>query len=188
MGRRVFEAREASGLTRVALATVLGIKPTRLFSYEHGRVPLPYSIALDLCRRANVNQRWLATGELPKHPFFRFKPEFEAGIDGRRRFSDVYAYNLQSIINAQWQSLFDRFGPDWDPDANTQRAPDADYEIALLTSELQLYAKSLPENNRRAYIDKIRELAESLVDSFSPEKQKRPASKSPAGRGRKRSG
>ena len=99
---RLQKARESSRFSRVAFAGALGIPTLRLASYELGRVVLPYSVGVAACRQLNVNQRWLATGEIPMRPFFPVSRDIEAAIKGRDAFSDAYEFALKSPIHARW--------------------------------------------------------------------------------------
>ena len=55
--------REATKLSQVAFAREVGIDSSRLASYEHGRVPLPYSVFLAVWRAFKINAHWLATND-----------------------------------------------------------------------------------------------------------------------------
>ncbi|MGP8197988.1 MAG: helix-turn-helix domain-containing protein [Limisphaerales bacterium] len=62
IGVRLREAREFLHLSQKEFAERIGIKRVRLASYEAGRVPLRWEIALRACQRFLISECWLATG------------------------------------------------------------------------------------------------------------------------------
>jgi DNA-binding XRE family transcriptional regulator len=62
IGRRLHEVREFLSYSQSEFASELGIKKVRLSSYESGRVPIRWEIALEICRKFLVSEHWLATG------------------------------------------------------------------------------------------------------------------------------
>lgn len=68
----------------------LEIPTTRLKSYELGRASIRYEVANNFARVFDVNQRWLATGEDPKKPYFDVSPDLSKFIPPRMLFSVVY--------------------------------------------------------------------------------------------------
>ncbi len=63
IAKRLRAVREQNHLTKVGMADALGINVLRYNNYEYGKVPLPYSVAQQLCKQFRVGQCWLATGE-----------------------------------------------------------------------------------------------------------------------------
>jgi transcriptional regulator with XRE-family HTH domain len=61
--RRLREVRELLRLTQKEFAAEVGIKPERLASYEQGRAPLRFDLALRICRQFIISEKWLATGK-----------------------------------------------------------------------------------------------------------------------------
>jgi transcriptional regulator with XRE-family HTH domain len=59
---RLREVRRFLRLTQTEFADQLGIKRTRLASYEEGRAPLRWEIALRACQQFQIGEKWLATG------------------------------------------------------------------------------------------------------------------------------
>src|SRR5258706_9081011 len=104
IGRRLLEARKKTGMSRVEFAKVLGIGESRLASYELGRVPLPYWAGAAFCRHAKVNQRRLATGQLPTQPTFIFPREVETGIERKDLFSEIYNTKLKARVEMGLQA------------------------------------------------------------------------------------
>lgn len=116
IARRIREVRESLRLTRNEIATQLGIKLERLASYEDARVPIPFDIALDLCRQFLVSEKWLATGlthliaggDNPKIAFgdkgtrhclwLKFQPESH-DIQRDTTFSVAYASKLGVVFD-----------------------------------------------------------------------------------------
>jgi transcriptional regulator with XRE-family HTH domain len=60
---RLKEAREHLRFTQAEFASEAGIKRQRLASYEEGRAPLRFDLALRICRQFIISEKWLATGE-----------------------------------------------------------------------------------------------------------------------------
>jgi DNA-binding XRE family transcriptional regulator len=62
IGARLKEVREFLHQSQSAFAAEIGIKKVRLASYETGRVPIRWEIALEICHQFLVSEHWLATG------------------------------------------------------------------------------------------------------------------------------
>jgi DNA-binding XRE family transcriptional regulator len=62
IGLRLKEVREFLSYSLSQFAGLIGIKKERLASYESGRVPIPWEIALQICHQFFVSEHWLATG------------------------------------------------------------------------------------------------------------------------------
>ena len=60
IGLRLKEAREFLGFSQREFADTIGIKRARLASYEEGRVPLRWEVALRICQRFQISEHWLA--------------------------------------------------------------------------------------------------------------------------------
>ncbi len=56
------EVREFLSFSQSEFAAALGIQKGRLASYESGRVPLRWEIALNICHEYFVSEHWFATG------------------------------------------------------------------------------------------------------------------------------
>jgi transcriptional regulator with XRE-family HTH domain len=67
---RLRQARHDSNLSQVTFARMIGIDSSRLASYEHGRVPVRFDLALKVATLTGVSLRWLAEGVEPVK--FRF--------------------------------------------------------------------------------------------------------------------
>jgi transcriptional regulator with XRE-family HTH domain len=62
IGLRLREVREFLHLPQAEFAEKLGIGRARLSSYEEGRYPVRWEIALSACQRFSISEHWLATG------------------------------------------------------------------------------------------------------------------------------
>lgn len=62
IGSRLREVRVFLSFSQSQFAASLGIQKGRLASYESGRVPLRWEIALKVCHEYFVSEHWLATG------------------------------------------------------------------------------------------------------------------------------
>ncbi len=64
MGARLKEAREFLHFSQREFAEKIGIKRERLATYEEGRVPVKWEVALRICHRFQISEHWLATGRI----------------------------------------------------------------------------------------------------------------------------
>jgi transcriptional regulator with XRE-family HTH domain len=84
IGARLKEAREFLGFSQLEFAEGIGIKRVRLASYETGRHPIRWEIALKICRRFQISEDWLATGGVKKKGWpreaYRFGPGCRAAM------------------------------------------------------------------------------------------------------------
>lgn len=87
---RLRQAREESGLSRVVLAQKTRIDSSKLTSYEYARTPVPYAVVKQLGEILDVNQRWLATGVLPKKSYIVVSEALEAALPPKALFSFAY--------------------------------------------------------------------------------------------------
>lgn len=72
---RMKKARTLLGYSQRDFAERVGITRARLASYEECRAPVRYDIALLICRRMEINERWLATGFGLLQPSLHLNPE-----------------------------------------------------------------------------------------------------------------
>ena len=86
-------------------ADILTISVFRLKSYEYARAPIKYSLAKWLCENMDVNQRWLATGELPATGAFEIPPSQAMFIPGRLNFSFVYDRVLRGLLDDELKAI-----------------------------------------------------------------------------------
>ncbi|HLX70763.1 MAG TPA: helix-turn-helix transcriptional regulator, partial [Verrucomicrobiae bacterium] len=97
---RFRQVRIEQGLDQRELAERLEISRSRIASYEYAKAPLRYGIANKFCTLFHVNQRWLATGELPPLPYFPIAEALATKIDDRALFSGVF-HNLLDVHLAE---------------------------------------------------------------------------------------
>lgn len=107
---RVREAREILKWSQPALASKLGITQNQLAGIEYGRVPLRYRIGDRICDLADLNQRWLATGEATRYRYFQVFPERAAQIDANALFSFAFDLHLRGDIEFFWTMATERLG------------------------------------------------------------------------------
>jgi len=65
IGARLRSIRESARLSQNEMAHEVGVTRERLASYEDGRAPLRYDLALRICRHYIISELWLATGDGP---------------------------------------------------------------------------------------------------------------------------
>lgn len=63
VSERLRESRDRLRLSQSEFAAQVGINRQRLASYEEGRAPLRFDLALRICRQFIISEQWLATGE-----------------------------------------------------------------------------------------------------------------------------
>jgi len=98
-------ARESAGLRQAELARRIGIDVNRLSSYEHGRSPVPYWIGDRIAAKTFANQRWVATGQLPRRPYAEVDEIVAATVPKSALFSDVYDALLATEMNSVFRSI-----------------------------------------------------------------------------------
>lgn len=80
-------------------AVRLGIPLSRLKSYEMARAPIRYSLASRLCEKFDINQRWLAVGNLfSKRPCFPLDPILQKCIPSRELFSRAFDLVIDEVV------------------------------------------------------------------------------------------
>lgn len=88
----------------------LGIPLARLKNYELARAPIRYELAAKLCEEFDINQRWLACGDVfSKRPYFPLDPILLECIPGRVLFSRAFNLVIGELIS---ESLLCNFLPD----------------------------------------------------------------------------
>lgn len=105
IAHRLHKAREELGYSRTALARQLGFDSTKLVTYELGRVPFPYVVAAKIAGAADLCQRWVATGKLPRKPYIEIAEETELLIPPKMHFSTVYDRLLAPEILSTLESV-----------------------------------------------------------------------------------
>jgi len=105
MCARLRLARLQGGYKQRVFADRLGLSSERLKNIEIARTKLTYCVAARACELLDLNQRWLATGELPRRPFFRVANEMEILIPSQIPFSFVYDKLLHELVMEEWRTL-----------------------------------------------------------------------------------
>ena len=166
--RRVGEIRKAAGLSRVALAKLANVDSSRLANYEHGRSPVPFSIGERVARAGNVNQRFLARGRPPIHPYMPLDPVLEEEIPKGMLFSAVFDRLLQELIDERFMLLNELNGkppedlPRWigyldlPPLGSSKNLISRKIAEHLGSEKIRVYMRSLPASD---WDDFIAELA-----------------------------
>lgn len=148
--------RELEHFSQYELAKELGVTRTALSSYELHRASVSFRIGWEFCRRLDLNQRWLATGEEPRRPFV---PPCELNLsaaeerDMLRRRIDFRTGYLQYL-----EFRFDRWVKQNPPERLVER---------MLSGGLAHLARRY---SNRELVSQIRELMHAaLGDSSRPE-------------------
>jgi transcriptional regulator with XRE-family HTH domain len=113
--RRLRECRLATSLSQVAFAKLLGIDSNRLSSYEHGRVPVRFGMALQAARLARVSLRWLAEGTEPKKWPIAIGAATLKNINDNELFSEAYQKWIKPIVDkeyAEHEAVTENFKPE----------------------------------------------------------------------------
>jgi len=101
---RLRQARQATNLSQVAFARLLGVDSSRLASYEHGRVPIRLELALKAATLAEVSLRWLAEGAEPRKLGI-FPDKKLTDRAGNGLFSEAYDAWLKPFFDAELKNL-----------------------------------------------------------------------------------
>ncbi len=87
VAERLRAARRSARFTQGELGAAVGSSRATISNYEYGLAPVPFSFGLDVCRRLNLNQQYLAIGKSPVSPFVPLTkllvaPELSSGFSG----------------------------------------------------------------------------------------------------------
>lgn len=66
---------------------------------------VPYYAGKAVCRAFDVNQRWLATGQIPRHPYVDLDTELKAEVPVKALFTEGFEDYLQKPM-LEWLRLF----------------------------------------------------------------------------------
>jgi len=110
--QRLRDVRIAVRLQQAEFAKKLGISRVKLASHEYAKAPIRYELGKQFCYRFNVNQRWFATGKLPKSPYFDISPNLEFQITPRALFSGAFDKVLADQIENRGAELARLVGKD----------------------------------------------------------------------------
>jgi transcriptional regulator with XRE-family HTH domain len=99
--KRLKNERIEEGFSVAELAKESGVSAPSLKHYEHGLAPISLDAGLKICRRLDLNQRWLATGKEPKRPFIPVE-ELTPTIQPDKRISFLDAYRELELSVARW--------------------------------------------------------------------------------------
>jgi transcriptional regulator with XRE-family HTH domain len=102
---RLRQARNDSRRRQADFARELGVSRARLASYEYAKAPVRYEFGKLVCYRLNVNQRWLATGQMPMQPYFDLSPHLEYQIKARDLFSSAFDRVLKGSVEERFAEL-----------------------------------------------------------------------------------
>ena len=169
IGRRLRAAREKRLISQTAFALAAGIGRERLASYEHGYVPLPWTVGDQICRKFDLNARWLVEGNGPDIPYFRPLEVDTSEIGPRALFSEVYAkwfrsfYELRMTRESIARAL-SRLAGEPAPDRRTT-APKLRNELL----RLEALVSSLPLDQQWDVFDEITRLLGRVVIHYIEE-------------------
>lgn len=88
----------------------LRITRSRLSSYEYAKAPIKYKLGKEVCYRFGVSQKWLATGDQPKGPYFDLSPNLEFQILPKSLFSAAFDTFLRKHIEEREGELKELYG------------------------------------------------------------------------------
>jgi transcriptional regulator with XRE-family HTH domain len=153
---RVRKFREAAKWNQSDFASELGITLNQLASIEYSRTPLRYEMAIFLCKRFDISQRWLAKGILPIHPRYEIKEEHSILAKPKTLFSQVFDSFLDASTNSIEKAIVKMIGEENFRSGNFDDAVFANFPPAALASAqaatfyvrklINLRLNSLPEN------------------------------------------
>jgi len=103
--RRLREVRVRLKWKMPDFAQQIGITRDRLASYEYARAPVRYWLGRKVCEYFNINQRWLATGDLPWRYYIDLHPAFEQQIKDEMLFSKAYENFLAKPLETELSKI-----------------------------------------------------------------------------------
>lgn len=103
--RRLLSIRESLRISRSVFAQSAGLPSKSYANYEGKMAAVPYYAGKAVCRAFDVNQRWLATGQSPRHPYVDLDTELKAGVPFKALFTEGFEDYLQKPM-LEWLRLF----------------------------------------------------------------------------------
>lgn len=102
IGLRLKSFRNSALMSQEEFSLKLRFTRARLDTYESGRVPMTWPVALRICEQFSISLVWLAEGLPPRQYFVR--PDIRADLLEltEARFADVYAKYLKSDLRVGW--------------------------------------------------------------------------------------
>lgn len=171
-GLRVRVIRERRGQSRAAFAADLGSDSSTITAVEHGRSPLRFDLADQICNRLGVTYRWLATGHLPMHYRIHFYGS-ALPIPPRTPFRRVYFEHLSERSDKLLKEAARRARcsvEELDSIAvvvSSLPGADAAEESALIRERLVLrveqFLRYLPSELYRSYSEKLSAATEAFL-------------------------
>ncbi len=106
VARRLRAVRLEEDFSVAELARETGITYASLNGYEHGRAPLTFAAGMKICRRLDINERWLATGEEPRRPYVSLEALGVPTLGERNKepFTSVFQKFLQTKL-VRWHKV-----------------------------------------------------------------------------------
>lgn len=84
---------------------MLSISLDQLKSIEHARTALRADIGSTICERFSINQRWLATGQLPQKPFISAFAGYFTSVPHGTTYAFAYDDLLETAMDAYFAAL-----------------------------------------------------------------------------------
>lgn len=144
---RLREERKLEKFSQPELASDSGIGRASLSNYEYGLAALPFGAGIKLCRRLDLNQRWLATGKGEHRPYVPL-PDLDLDANVETLYSGTFLDGFRDLIATPMRK--------WDK----EHPPEVLISALLRGSPFKQYARmSMIELERRIreYSAKLRE-------------------------------
>jgi transcriptional regulator with XRE-family HTH domain len=170
---RLREVRQNLKWKQRDFAGELGITRERLASYEYARAPVRYSLAKKLGETFDVNQRWLATGKLPKEGYLSVAEPAEAALPAEALFSFAYQNLLSEWVEEAHKAAAEIQGvpeKDIDPMVLDAFQPLGDPKIGVRKALLQqlkfIYGLQaiIPDSLFDEYVKALRGVAGDFIE------------------------
>ena len=194
IGLRLKEAREVLRFSQREFADKIGIKRARLASYEEGRVPLRWEVALRICHRFQISEHWLAAspskamGWIGEHvPFGNtivraamFLPSDP--ILEKLKPGALFSESYDSVLKLEYWKLLGQSARTW-LRFDFSNADDPEQLRTAMDAALTRWFSMIPAKERLRFCKRIMECGALLFDALYAgpfETKAKPASSKPA--------
>ena len=168
--RRLKEVRLLTKWPRSFLAHSLGVHRSVLTRLELGRMPLRYSLAVQMLPWLNMSPLWLATGQGERHPFNYLPSSEDLGIGANALFSEVFDTHLTLGFQPKYASPIMQMMVDLQsPDKGSLRGSLRD----IVADNIARWLDEIPDESLDAFVGEVRKLGQKALGGFKKDRWER---------------